>query len=173
MLANLWAAKVESVDRNRREVRVSIPPLTDGATEWPIAEICYPIGDDSPNTEIRIVDDAPVWVAFRNGDARYPIIMGHRPVNTGNVVGWRRWNHDNIEWNADKVVNINAGESINLVVGDTSFKLTAADIKAIAAAIGIKGPVTQTGGDMTSDGVSAQHHKHPTAALGSPSEPQK
>lgn len=173
MLANLWPAWVESVDRNRREVRVSVPPLTDGATEWPIAEICYPIGDDSPDTEIRIVDGAPIWVAFRNGDARFPVIMGHRPVNVGNVVGWRRWNHDNIELNADAVVNINAGESINLVVGTVSLKLTASDIKAIAAAIGIQGPVTQTGGDMTSDGVSAQHHKHPTAALGPPSEPQK
>jgi|GEM_PF-2623857 len=179
MLPSLWPAKVESVDRGRREVRVSIPPLTDGATEWPIAEICYPIGDDSPNTEIRIVDGAPVWIAFRNGDARYPIIMGHRPVNVGNEVGTRRWNHDNIEHNSDETHAINAGTdiaitagaSITLTVGGTSFKLTADKIAALATAHTIQGPVTQTDGDMTSDGISAQHHKHPSAPPGPPSEP--
>jgi phage baseplate assembly protein V len=35
-----------------------------------------------------------------------------------------------------------------------------------AAAIKIKGPVTQTGGDMTSDGVSAQGHKHDKVKAG-------
>lgn len=143
MLANLWPAKVEAVDRNRREIRVSIPPLTDGATEWPIAEICYPIGDDSPNTEIRIRVDAPVWVAFRNGDARYPIIMGHRPVNVGNEVGTRRWNHDNFELNADtdytlnsgQTVHINAGSEIVLAVGGSTITITAAQIAAMAPLI--------------------------------------
>lgn len=173
MPSNYYAGVVESVDRERREVRVSIPPYTDGAAEYPLAELCYPLGDDSPNTEIRIVVKAPVWIAFRGGDECFPIIMGHRPVNTGNVVGTRRWNHDNIELNADKVFTINAGERIALVVGGTSIVLTGALIEQIAAAIKLEGPVTQTGGDMTSDGVSVQHHKHPTAALGAPSEPIK
>lgn len=173
MPSDLYPGFVRSVDRVRREVRVEIPPLTDGASIWPLAEINYPIGDDSRDTEIRIVVGLPVNISFHNGDPRYPVIMGFRNPHIGNVVGWRRFNHDNFEVNADAVVNINAGESINLVVGGTSLKLTASDIKAIAAAIGIQGPVTQTGGDMTSDGVSAQHHKHPTAALGPPSEPQK
>lgn len=180
MPSDLYPGFVRSVDRARREVRVEIPPLTDGASIWPLAEINYPIGDDSRNTEIRIVEGLSVNISFHNGDPRYPVIMGFRNPNIGNEVGWRRWNHDNIEWNADAVVNINAGESINLVVGGTSFRLTASAIKAIAQAISeqadaitIKGPVTQTGGDMTSDGVSAQHHKHPTAAPGPASEPQK
>lgn len=160
MPSNYYAGVVESVDRARREVRVSIPPYTDGASEFPLAEICYPIGDDSPNTEIRIVAKSPVWIAFRGGDENFPIIVGHRPVNVGNVVGMRRWNHDNFEINADNVFTINAGEKIALVVGGTSLVLTGADIAAIATALNIKGPVTQTGGDITSDGISVQFHTH-------------
>ncbi|WP_143493518.1 MULTISPECIES: hypothetical protein [unclassified Pseudomonas] len=179
MLPSLVPAFVRAVDRGRREIRVEIPPFTDGANDWPVAEMCYPIGDDSSNTEIRVVVGMPVWVAFRGGDERYPIIMGHRPVNMGNEVGTRRWNHDNIEHNSDTKHAINAGQevvieagaAITLVVGGTSLKLTEASIAAIAQAHTIEGPVTQTGGDMTSDDISVQHHKHPTAALGTPSEP--
>jgi hypothetical protein len=160
MPCDLYPGVVRSVDRGRREIRVEIPPLTDGASIWPLAEINYPIGDDSKDTEIRIVEGLPVNVSFHNGDPRYPVIMGYRNPHIGNEVGWRRWNHDNIEWNADKVVNINAGESINLVVGGTSIKLTSGAIKAIAQAVGIQGPVTQTGGDMTSDSISVQTHTH-------------
>lgn len=168
----LHAGFIRSVDRKRVEVRVEVPPYTDGASLMPLAQVMYPIGDDSTNTEIRLVDGAPVWVAFEAGDSRYPIIMGFRNPNTGNVVGMRRWNHDSFEINADKVLTINAGTAINLVVGGTSIKLTGAEIASIAAAHKMKGPVTQTGGDMTSDGISAQRHTHPTAPLGPPSEPQ-
>ena len=168
----LHAAFIRSVDRKRREIRVEVPPYTDGASLMPLAEVMYPVGDDSTNTEIRLVEGAPVYVAFEAGDPRYPIIMGFRNPNIGNVVGMRRWNHDNFELNADETFTINAGTAINLIVGGTSIKLTGAEIASIAAAHKVQGPVTQTGGDMTSDGISAQHHKHPTAALGPPSEPQ-
>ncbi len=181
MLANLWPGFVEAVDRDRREIRVSIPPLTDGASEWPLAEMCYPIGDDSDNTEIRVVEGKPIWIAFRAGDQRFPVIMGSRPVNVGNEVGTRRWNHDNIEHNADQKHTINAGQdvviqagtSITLMVGGTAFKLTADKIASLAQAHAIEGPVTQTGGDLTSDGVSVQNHEHPTAPPGPPSPPSK
>lgn len=143
MLPSLLPAFVREVDRARREIRVEIPPHTDGAIEWPIAEMCYPIGDDSPNTEIRVVVGMPVWVAFRGGDERYPIIIGHRPVNTGNEVGTRRWNHDNFELNADidytvnsgQTVNIKAGTKINLAVGGSHITITAADIVQFASLI--------------------------------------
>ncbi|WP_146041260.1 hypothetical protein [Pseudomonas sp. MPR-ANC1] len=169
MLPNFCPAFVRAVDANRerREIRVEIPPYTDGAQELPVAEMCYPMGCDSTNTEIRIVVGMPVWVAFRNGDERYPIIVGHRPVNTGNEQSTRRWNHDNFEFNADKVFTINAGEKIALIVGGTSLVLTPESIAAIASALSIKGPVTQTGGDITSDGISVQKHPHISAAPGS------
>lgn len=165
MPCDLYAAIVREVDRERREVRVEIPPFTDGASEWPIAEINYPIGDYSPNTEIRIPIGQPVWVAFHNGDGRYPVIMGSRNPNVGNVVGWRRFNHENIELNAE--------ESIVFNVGGTQVKLTPGMIASIAAAHEIQGPVTQTGGDITSDAISVQHHPHTSTAPGTPtSEPR-
>lgn len=119
MLPSLIPAWVRGVEgnRGRREIRVEIPPYTDGASEWPIAEMCYPIGDDSTNTEIRVVVDMPVWVAFRGGDERYPIIMGHRPVNTGNEQSTRRWNHDNFELNADMNYTLNAGQNVVIKAG--------------------------------------------------------
>ncbi|MFJ3685550.1 hypothetical protein [Pseudomonas sp. NPDC090208] len=162
---------IGKVDRDRREVRVSFPPHTDGASELPIAELNYPLGDHSPNTEIRLVEGTPIWLDFRGGDPRYPIIIGQRAINEGNEVGTRRWNHDNFELNADKNFTINAGESINLIVDGTSFRLTAAAIKAIAGAHTIEGPVTQTGGDMTSDGISAQKHTHVEQGDGKPVSP--
>lgn len=177
MPSNKYPGFVRIVDRDRREVRVEIPPFTDGASELPIAEIEYPIGDDSRNTEIRLVVGREVWIEFIAGDPRRPLITGFRNPNTGNVVGMRRWNHDNFEINADEVFTVNAGSKIALVVGGTSIVLTAESIAQIATALSIQatvtieGAVTQTGGDMTSDGISAQHHKHATAALGDPSEP--
>lgn len=145
MLPSLMPAFVRSVadNRKRREIRVEIAPYTDGASEWPIAEMCYPIGDDSTNTEIRVVEGMPVWVAFRGGDERYPIIMGHRPVNKGNEQSTRRWNHDHFEFNADVNYTVNAGENvvinagtkITLVVGGSAFTITAAEIAALAGKI--------------------------------------
>ncbi|MCK2122111.1 hypothetical protein [Pseudomonas sp. PNPG3] len=154
MPSDRYPAIIRSVDRNAREVRVEVPPFTDGADVLPLAEIEYPIGDDSKDTEIRLVEGLPIWVAFVAGDPRYPIITGYRNPNTGNEVGWRRWNHDNIEWNADAVVNINAGttvninaetinlnatKAINLVAGNSSIKITLAQIAQIAAIIKLNG----------------------------------
>src|SRR5690606_39810837 len=93
---------VESVDRARREVRVRIPGMTDDAELQPLAEIEYPIGDKSEHTEIRILPGDRVWLAFINGDPRYPIITGYRTKHTGNEVGTRRFHHDAIETDADQ-----------------------------------------------------------------------
>lgn len=143
MPSSRWPAVIESVDREAREVRVSIPPYTDGAAEWPIAEIEYPIGDDSLDTEIRMVVGRPVWVAFIADDTRRPIITGFRNPRTGNVVGMRRWNHDNFELNADTDYTLNAGQSITLVAGSTitlqvggsTITVTAGQIAALASQI--------------------------------------
>ncbi|QIB08979.1 hypothetical protein GZ982_29975 (plasmid) [Pseudomonas fluorescens] len=162
MLPNYTPGFVEEVtdNRQRREIRVSFSPYTDGASEWPVAELCNPLGDDSTDTEIRMLPGMPVWLAFRNGDGRYPIIVGNRPVNTGNEQSTRRWNHDNFEFNTDQVFTINAGAKIEFIVGGTSLVLTPASIAAIASALSVQGPVTQTGGDITSDGISVQQHPH-------------
>lgn len=174
MPSNKHPAIIRAVDRDRREVRVEIPPFTDGASEWPLAEIEYPIGDDSQNTEIRLVEGRGVWIEFIAGDPRRPLITGYRNPNVGNVVGMRRWNHDSFEINADEVLTINAGAKIALIVGGTSLVLTPESIAEIAAALSVKaavaieGAVTQTGGDMTSDGISVQNHDHDSATPGTP-----
>jgi len=131
----LHAAFIRSVDRDRREVRVEVPPYTDGASLMPLAQVMYPIGDDSTNTEIRLVEGAEVYVAFEAGDPRYPIIMGFRNPNIGNVVGMRRWNHDNFELNADDTFTINAGTQIKLAVGGTTLTLTGSQLAALAGTI--------------------------------------
>lgn len=134
MLPSLVPGFVESVEDNResRIIRVSFSPYTDGASEWPEAQMCYPMGDDSDNTEIRIVTGKPVWLAFLGGDPRCPIIMGARPIQSGNEQSTRRWNHDNFELNADQDYTLNAGQTItlqagqqiNLVVGGSTVTVT-------------------------------------------------
>lgn len=75
MPSDRYPAFIRSVDRAAREVRVEVPPFTDGADVLPLAEIEYPIGDDSKNTEIRLVVGLPIWVAFVAGD---PVSDHHR-----------------------------------------------------------------------------------------------
>lgn len=116
-LAGKWPGIVREYDRERRELRVEIPGITDGAEEWPVAQIEYPIGDKSPHTEIRILVGDKVWLEFECGDARYPVITGWRNPNEGNVVGYRRWHHDNIESDADKTHKHTAGTSYTVLAG--------------------------------------------------------
>lgn len=116
---NLFPAVVASVDGPSRIIRVSIPFLTDGAQDLPEAVLCSSLGDKSEHTEIRILAGDRVWVAFINGDPRYPIIMGFRPKEIGNVVGMRRFHHDNIELQADTNTKIESGAQIQMIAGDT------------------------------------------------------
>lgn len=122
-MSNRWPAVVTSVDRERREVRVEIPGITDGADEMPIADIEYPIGDRSAQTEIRILPGDNVWVAFHGGDPRYPIITGFRVKQAGNEVGTRRWVHDNFELTADGEYKLTAGNKVTIIVGNTTLVL--------------------------------------------------
>lgn len=100
-LSNYTPGFVESYDPATRLCRVRIPGVTDGAEVLPQAMLCYPIGDKSEHTEIRILPGDRVWLDFVNGDARFPIITGFRPKETDNALDWRRWHHANIELQAD------------------------------------------------------------------------
>lgn len=103
--AALFPAFIHSVevnDRKQRLYRVRIPGLTDGAAVQPRAKVMQSLGDKSDDTEIRILPGDPVWLAFERGDTRAPIIVGYRTRHDdANVVGWRRWAHDNIQFTAD------------------------------------------------------------------------
>ncbi|APQ14644.1 hypothetical protein BJP27_24025 (plasmid) [Pseudomonas oryzihabitans] len=155
-----WPAVVETYTPGAKTCEISIAGLTDGASSHLVAEIELPIGDRGEDTEIRIKTGDRIWVDFLAGDPRYPIMTGFRAREDKNMVGTRHWEHANFTIVADDTVLIKAGKSIKLQVGNSTFELTPAAIAQIAAANSIKGPVTQTGGDMTSDGISAQKHTH-------------
>lgn len=174
LLAGRWPAVVESYDQGSRTCVITVPGVTDGAESGLVAEIEYPIGDKSRHgtlTEIEILPNDLVWIEFIQGDPRFPIITGARNPTKGNSVDWRRWHHANVEILADKQMRLIAGESLLLQVGGTTITLTPEQLALAAAAIAAKGPVTQTGGDMTSDGISAQKHTHIEKGDGKPVGP--
>lgn len=164
--------------------------MTDGAETLPLAECLQPLGDRTEDNEIRIKEGDRVYVQFLAGDPRHPIIVGFRAKNTGNNIGRRHFEQDNMHSIADETqlheagtsytttagttMVLEAGTSITLKVGSTTLTLTASSIAAIASAISmegavsIDGAVTQSGGDMTSDGISAQNHKHIGNGAGAP-----
>lgn len=161
-----WPAVVTLYEADPRQCEVSIPGITEGGSL--AAEIEQSLGDRSESTEIRIKTGDRVWVDFLANDPRYPIITGFRAKNTGNLIGTRHWEHENFTFIADQTVFIKAGQSvrveagalIELVVGESSLMIDASTIAQVAAQLNLKGPVTQTGGDMTSDGISVQKHSH-------------
>ncbi len=116
-----WPGVIKSYDAERREVRVEIPGITDGAEEFPVAQIRYSIGDKSKHTEIEILEGDLVWLVFECGDPRYPIITGWRNPNEGNVVGFRRWHHLNIESDADETQKHTAGTTYT-VLAETDIR---------------------------------------------------
>lgn len=123
-LTSLIPGIVHSYDRERRTCRVQIPGLTDGAEVFPEAEFCNALGDKSEHTEVRILPGDRVWLSFINSDPRYPVIMGFRPKQAGNVIGFRRWHHDRIETDADATQKHTAGEQYQIVVGASTITIT-------------------------------------------------
>lgn len=175
-MIGLMPAIVESIDREARIARVSIPGLTDGATELPEAQFCNPVGDKSEHTEIRILPGDRVWLAFEGGDPRYPVIVGYRPRNVENGIDWRRFHHANFEFTADSqfVINastviVNASDSATVVTPkvtvdspDTTFT-GAVKVQgpfSFDAGMTGKGGGSMTGGDLVVDGIGVVAHKH-------------
>lgn len=117
MLPSLTPGFVDSYDPARKTCRVAIPGQTDGAEILPEAEFCFPVGDKSEHTDIRILKGDRVWLAFLNGDARFPVIMGYRPKQNGNETAWRRFHHDNIEHQADTDLHLQAGQDVHIEAG--------------------------------------------------------
>lgn len=114
-------AFVASYEPGSGLARVRIPGLTDGAEVFPLAELCYPIGHRSEDSELLIRAGDRVWVDLINDDPRFPIIVGFRPMQTGNRVGVTRIEQNEVEIVAPGGVNV---ESSTLThngtnVGDT------------------------------------------------------
>lgn len=165
---NRYPAVVSAYTDKAKVCEVHIPGLTDGAGAGLTAEFEYPLGDRDQDTAIRIKVGDPVWVAFLAGDQRYPIVTGFRARLEPGMGVVRHWEYDNFNLTADDTVVIQAGKSIKLQVGGSTIELTPDTIAQIASANSIKGPVEQTGGDFTSDGISAQKHTHMEQGDGAP-----
>ena len=157
---------VVSYDAATRRTRVRIPGVTDGTEKFPEAELCYPIGDKSEHTEIRILPGDRVWLDFVNGDKRFPIITGYRPKETDNAINWRRWHAPNIELQADTDIKIFATGGKIEVLSNGQTKVTASEVLIVAPSIKLRGPVTAeqgmaVTGTLTNNGVNVgSTHRH-------------
>ena len=153
---SVYPAVVKSVDRARREVRVEIPRITDGAEVFPVAEIEYPIGDRSEQTEIRILEGDRVWVEFIAGDPRYPLIRSFRAKHVDNEPDTRRWAHDNIELTADQEYKLTAGSRATIIVGSTTFVLEDGKATVTAAQMEFHGDSKFFGAIECTDTITAE-----------------
>jgi len=117
------AAIIRGYNAQTRRVKVEILGLTEGAEEFPEAELEYPLGDDTTETEIRL--RPLVWVDFINDDMRYPIVTGNRCKNAGNDTEWRRFKHENIQLEAFQDMVLTVGNNLEITVqGTTSINGT-------------------------------------------------
>lgn len=108
------AAIIRGYNAQTRRVKVEILGLTDGSEEFPEAELEYPLGDDTTETEIRLMP--LVWVDFINDDMRYPIVTGNRCKNAGNDTEWRRFKHENIQLEAFNDLVLTVGNNLEITV---------------------------------------------------------
>lgn len=135
---------VVSYDAPTRHCRVRVPGVTDGAETFPEAMLCNPIGDKSEHTDIRILAGDRVWVAFVNGDARYPVIVGFRPKETDAAIDVRRLHHKAIELIADTNMLLEATATQVTIKAGTKVLVQAPDI-TLTGAITLDGNTVCTG----------------------------
>lgn len=172
-------ASIADADREARLIRISIPGLTDGATEMPIAQLLNPLGDKSEDTEIRLLAGDRVWIAFEGGDTRYPIIVGFRPKNVSNGIDWRRFEQVNFEFTADNTFQVIANTQVIIKTPLALIDATDTHVTGTltvdglltyksgmngtgtgeGAAANITGGINATG-EITSGGIGLQEHKH-------------
>lgn len=146
-----YPAIIKAYSAATRQCRVEIPGITDGADEFPLAEIAYPIGDKSRAgdhaTELEILVGDPVWVEFIQGDPRRPLITHSRCPQTGNATGTRRYHHGIVE-----------------IVADTALRLTVGGVTVEITASGVAG----SGGGLTWRGKTIDDtHTHGNVQAGS------
>lgn len=172
---SLYPAVIKSYDAPRRKVRIEMTGMTDGDNLLPEADLMYCLGDKFNHSEIEIKPGDCVWVDFLADDPRYPIIMGYRNPEQGNVNGWRRWHHANIELHADGEMVLKGSKlKIEFDTIDTTgtttnnSPITNKSIVSMNGGMnnGNGGSVTCTGGlkivsgDAVADGISLKNHTH-------------
>jgi hypothetical protein len=117
LLSGIYPAIVRGYDRPRRQCRIEIPGITDGADALPLAECLQPLGDRTDDNEIRIKIGDRVYVQFLAGDPRHPLIVGFRAKNVENNIGRRYFEQENIETVADIDQTHSAGENYKITAG--------------------------------------------------------
>lgn len=69
---------------------------------------------------------------------------------------------DIIQFNDSTRVEYDSGAQLLTLHSAKDIHISTANTMTLSASqMNIRAPITQTGGDMTSDGISAQHHSHP------------
>lgn len=125
-------ATITSYDAATRSCRVSIPGVTDGAEVMPLAMMLYGIGEKSAHTDVRILAGDLVWVAFVNGDDRYPVIIGYRTKESSNAIDVRRLHHKNIELTADTDMILEATDNQVTIKAGTKVRIEAPEVEVVA-----------------------------------------
>lgn len=151
---------IAEADHAARKIRVKSGDLLTGWLPWP-AEIGRNYKRWRP---LRV--GTGVIVACASGDPAQAQVIGMlytdalvSPSSSADI--------DMIEFDDGSAIEHNAAAHTLKIHAAGELTLSGSTIKML-------GPVTQTGGDMTSDGISAQHHTHGGIAPGGAStdEPQ-
>lgn len=170
------AAIIRGYNAQTRRVKVEIPGLTDGAEDWPEAELEYPLGDDATDTEVRLTP--LVWVDFINDDMRYPIVTGNRCKNKGNSADWRRWRHENMQLeayhdmvltvgndltadvqgevsvNAEGDIFLDSASKVTIKVGGSTIEVVDGNVKITSLAVDVDATLTTINGQLVVNGAS-------------------
>ena len=188
----LYPALIRQYNAQKRTVRIELVGMSEGDTLLPESELMYSLGDKHTHSEIEITQGDSVWVDFVADDPRYPIVMGYRNPQQGNLIGWRKWHHTNIELAADHQMVLK-GKSLSIefetiettgkIVNNSSITnkspVTNQAIVSLNGGInnGNGGAVSCVGGfdvqgDVVANGVSLATHTHGGDSGGSTSSPR-
>ena len=147
----LLPAEVKSWDGIK--MRIAIPGYTDGADQFPEAEICFPLADRPADTGYKILPGDPIWIMFNGGDENSPIVMGFRGKNTGGNKDTRFLEHTNF---ATKAANEMTETSTTHTVNAKSLFTVNSGTIVLNGNVQINGSISTSGGDVSISGqVSA------------------
>jgi phage baseplate assembly protein V len=156
---------ISAIDFSTRKIRVTSGDTTTGWLDWP-AEIGRNYVRWRP---LRL--DTQVLLASPNGELRQAQVVNMlytsalSPPTTDEQI-------DRIAFNDGTLLEYDSSTRTLQVQCTGTLKLQAQSLTLEASSISIMGPVTQTGGDLTSDGKSVQKHQHRDSLGGNTSAPQ-
>lgn len=137
---------IKVADHERQQIKVESGGLTTGWLDWP-AEIGRNYRRWRP---LRV--GTQVLIACPSGDPAQALVIGMLYTQAIDTPS------ENPEID---LIEFNGGSYLKHNATDNSIHIhAAAEMTLSYSHLYMQGPVTQTGGDMTSDGISAQHHTH-------------